>query len=168
MLICKIGGASFTTSVFHGLYMFETVSLSQRYASLPQCFYTLVKPQPLDNTSWLAWNDVLAVQFGLPELAPDGELKALLSGEQSDESKPPLAMKYAGHQFGTYNPDLGDGRGLLLGEMTDQNGQVFDLHIKGAGLTPYSRMRTCLQTGVRKWKSAVRLSLTCSTPSASL
>ncbi|TFH91790.1 protein adenylyltransferase SelO [Vibrio ouci] len=134
--------------------MSTTVTLSQRYASLPQCFYTFVKPQPLDDSRWVAWNEALAIQFGLPQSAPTGELKALLSGEQCDESRPPLAMKYAGHQFGTYNPELGDGRGLLLGEMTAQNGQVYDLHIKGAGLTPYSRMgdgRAVLRSTIREY-----------------
>lgn len=128
--------------------------LTQRFASLPSCFYTFISPQPLDNSSWVEWNSELATELGLPESSPNGELKRFLSGEISYDEAPSLAMKYAGHQFGTYNPDLGDGRGLLLGEITARNGEVFDLHIKGAGLTPYSRMgdgRAVLRSTIREY-----------------
>jgi len=134
--------------------MSAPINLSHRFVNLPNSFYTLVQPQPLDNTEWVAWNQNLAVQFGLSVTAPSGELKNLLSGEGVDESLPSLAMKYAGHQFGVYNPDLGDGRGLLLGELKDNNNQLFDLHIKGTGLTPYSRMgdgRAVLRSTIREY-----------------
>uniref|UniRef100_UPI0018F0D537 protein adenylyltransferase SelO family protein n=1 Tax=Vibrio cholerae TaxID=666 RepID=UPI0018F0D537 len=58
------------------------------------------------------------------------------------------------HQFGVYNPDLGDGRGLLLAEMATKQGDVFDIHLKGAGLTPYSRMgdgRAVLRSSLREY-----------------
>ncbi|KJY85212.1 hypothetical protein TW81_01020 [Vibrio galatheae] len=127
---------------------------SRRFAALPQAFYSYVTPQPLDNTRWVVWNSELACQFELPSNAPNGELKQILSGEQISQDAPPLAMKYAGHQFGAYNPDLGDGRGVLLGELTNQTNDVFDLHLKGAGLTPYSRMgdgRAVLRSTIREY-----------------
>lgn len=136
----------------NGLYMLP--SLSHRFLSLPASFYTEVMPQPLDNSEWVIWNSDFARQFDLSTTAPDGDLKALLAGEAIIEGAPPIAMKYAGHQFGAYNPDLGDGRGLLLGELTDNSGQVYDLHIKGAGLTPYSRMgdgRAVLRSTIREY-----------------
>lgn len=99
------------------------------------------------------WNTRLAQQFGLPE-APNDELLLSLSGQQLPADFSPVAMKYAGHQFGVYNPELGDGRGLLLAEMATKQGDVFDIHLKGAGLTPYSRMgdgRAVLRSSIREY-----------------
>ncbi len=115
------------------------------------------------------WNTRLAQQFGLPE-APNDELLLSLSGQQLPANFKPVLMKYAGHQFGVYNPDLGDGRGLLLAEMVTKQGDVFDIHLKGAGLTPYSRMgmgeRCCVHhfvniCAVKRWqdKALPRLAL---------
>ena len=149
------GYASFAViCTVNGLYMFSLSALTHRFASLPEAFYTHVDPQPLDNTRWVIWNDQFAEQFTLPQLAPEGELKQFLTGEVIIKNRPPLAMKYAGHQFGVYNPDLGDGRGLLLGELINDRNEVFDLHIKGAGLTPYSRMgdgRAVLRSTIREY-----------------
>lgn len=134
--------------------MKNTLSISNRFAKLPNTFFTPVMPQPLANTHWVTWNSSLANQFGLPAAPPTGELKQQLAGEVVHLQFSPLAMKYAGHQFGVYNPDLGDGRGLLLCELTDQQGSVFDLHLKGAGLTPYSRMgdgRAVLRSTIREY-----------------
>jgi len=62
-----------------------------------------------------------------------------LSGSKAPEGATPLAMAYAGHQFGGFSPQLGDGRALLLGEILDTDGNRFDLHLKGSGRTPFSR-----------------------------
>ncbi|UPQ88759.1 protein adenylyltransferase SelO [Vibrio sinaloensis] len=129
-------------------------SLSYRFAQLPHQFYSSVIPQPLTYTRWVAWNSALAQRFDLPSEAPQGVLKQQLSGESLFDGPSPVAMKYAGHQFGVYNPELGDGRGLLLGEMRDAHGDYFDLHLKGAGLTPYSRMgdgRAVLRSTIREY-----------------
>ncbi|TXY08512.1 protein adenylyltransferase SelO [Vibrio mimicus] len=129
------------------------VRLSQRFAALPKAFYTSIRPQPLENVRWGMWNAPLAQEFGLPEV-PNSELLAALSGQQLPADFAPLAMKYAGHQFGVYNPDLGDGRGLLLAEMASKTGDVYDIHLKGAGLTPYSRMgdgRAVLRSSIREY-----------------
>jgi len=133
--------------------IWDTVSLSNRYSALPKSFYTPIQPQPLEGVRWVAWNSELAQQFGLPE-KPDDELLKTLSGEVVPEHFSPLAMKYAGHQFGAYNPDLGDGRGLLLAEIASLEGDVYDIHLKGAGLTPYSRMgdgRAVLRSSIREY-----------------
>lgn len=133
--------------------VWNSVHLSQRFAALPKGFYTLIRPQPLQNVRWGMWNAALAQEFGLPEM-PNDELLASLSGQRLSANFAPLAMKYAGHQFGVYNPDLGDGRGLLLAEMATKRGEVFDIHLKGAGLTPYSRMgdgRAVLRSSIREY-----------------
>lgn len=130
------------------------LKLSHRYLNFPSSFYTLVKPQPLAHSRWVAWNGELARNFGLSKKAPQNEVQTFLFGEVTDEEHPSLAMKYAGHQFGSYNPELGDGRGLLLGELTDTAGIKHDLHLKGAGLTPYSRMgdgRAVLRSTIREY-----------------
>ncbi len=131
----------------------DKAQISRRFSQLPTAFYSPVLPQPLTGVRWVAWNGDLAKRFAL-SAAPNDELLAIFSGEQSSDQFYPLAMKYAGHQFGTYNPDLGDGRGLLLGEMADVNGEVFDIHLKGAGKTPYSRMgdgRAVLRSTIREY-----------------
>lgn len=135
--------------------LFSALPFSHRFADLPRSFYTPVDPQPLTDTHWVVWNDQFAAQFGLPSdpnYTP--ELLHAFSGEAMPEAFFPLAMKYAGHQFGVYNPDLGDGRGLLLAEITNKSGRVFDIHLKGAGLTPYSRMgdgRAVLRSTIREY-----------------
>ncbi len=133
---------------------FSSPKFSTRFAQLPSSFFTFVSPQPLDNSQWVMWNSELAKNVGLPSNAPLDVLKQQLSGDKTHPDFAPLAMKYAGHQFGVYNPDLGDGRGLLLCELTAQDGRVFDLHLKGAGLTPYSRMgdgRAVLRSTIREY-----------------
>ncbi|EOB6679800.1 protein adenylyltransferase SelO [Vibrio vulnificus] len=134
--------------------LWSSVKFAQRYAQLPTVFYRLVTPQPLDNSRWVIWNGELAQRFALPEHADDPQLLAVFSGAEPFSAFKPLAMKYAGHQFGVYNPDLGDGRGLLLAEMQNQQGQWFDIHLKGAGLTPFSRMgdgRAVLRSTLREY-----------------
>ncbi|NRF14828.1 protein adenylyltransferase SelO [Vibrio coralliilyticus] len=132
----------------------SSLNLNYRFSKFPSAFYTHVQPQALDNSRWVAWNSELARQFSLPLQAPQDSLKSFLAGELKPMPIPCLAMKYAGHQFGIYNPDLGDGRGLLLGEISNQSGILFDIHLKGAGLTPYSRMgdgRAVLRSTIREY-----------------
>jgi uncharacterized protein YdiU (UPF0061 family) len=88
----------------------------------------------------LVLNDPLAVELGIdPETlrGPDG--LRLLTGTLVPSGATPVAQAYAGHQFGGYAPRLGDGRALLLGELTDREGRLRDLHLKGSGRTPFSR-----------------------------
>ncbi|CAH1523380.1 Protein adenylyltransferase SelO [Vibrio owensii] len=133
--------------------VWEGVNFTHRFSELPSAFFTYVTPQLLDNTRWVVWNGEFAQQFGLPATENE-ELLNVFTGQKEFAPFYPLAMKYAGHQFGVYNPDLGDGRGLLLAEMQHQDGTWFDIHLKGAGLTPYSRMgdgRAVLRSTIREY-----------------
>lgn len=135
--------------------IWNSLSLSTRYSELPPLLFTHVPPQPLNNVHWIMWNEKLAKRFNLPlDPAADAELLSGFSGEVVPSQFSPLAMKYAGHQFGSYNPDLGDGRGLLLAEIKDKAGASFDIHLKGAGRTPYSRSgdgRAVLRSTIREY-----------------
>lgn len=133
--------------------LFNQVSFHHRYSSLPDVFYTRQPPEPLLDQNWIVWNSNFAEQFHLPVEA-DSTLLDILTGKVEHDGFAPLAMKYAGHQFGIYNPDLGDGRGLLLTELENHEGEVWDLHLKGAGMTPYSRMgdgRAVLRSTIREY-----------------
>lgn len=88
----------------------------------------------------LRLNRPLAENLGLdPSDLDTAQGAAFLSGAASPDGATPLAMAYAGHQFGGFSPQLGDGRALLVGELIDQDGQRRDLHLKGSGRTPFSR-----------------------------
>lgn len=110
------------------------------YASLPEQMFAFVAPTPVSKPAFIQFNDALAERLGLDKetlQSPDG--LALLSGNQVDGTYPPLAQAYAGHQFGNWNPQLGDGRAVLLGEVVAPDGQRFDMQLKGSGRTPFSR-----------------------------
>ncbi|HEY5783469.1 MAG TPA: YdiU family protein [Microlunatus sp.] len=88
----------------------------------------------------LVLDEELAAELGIDPAwfrSPDG--LSLLTGNQPPPGATPVAQAYAGHQFGGYNPRLGDGRALLLGELRDPSGRLHDLHLKGSGPTPFSR-----------------------------
>ncbi|HYW02953.1 MAG TPA: YdiU family protein [Gammaproteobacteria bacterium] len=110
------------------------------YARLPESFYARVAPTPVPAPRLLRLNRPLAGELGLDPAwlaSPDGV--AMLAGNRVPESSRPLAMAYAGHQFGNFVPQLGDGRAVLLGELVDAAGVRRDVHLKGAGRTPFSR-----------------------------
>jgi uncharacterized protein YdiU (UPF0061 family) len=94
----------------------------------------------VQKAEWLHLNTELACQLGLSpdDLASDDGL-AILAGNRVLEGTHPLSMAYSGHQFGGFSPLLGDGRAILLGEVRDGNGRLWDIQLKGAGLTPFSR-----------------------------
>ena len=87
----------------------------------------------------LRLNEPLAEALGLDVDSLQANGAAMLCGAQTPTGSRPLAMAYAGHQFGNFSPQLGDGRALLLGELTDRQGRLCDLHLKGSGATPFSR-----------------------------
>ncbi len=110
------------------------------YARLPARFYALQPPEPAPAPALLRLNEGLAERLGLDTAAlrtPEGV--AMLAGGALPASAQPLSMAYAGHQFGNWVPQLGDGRAVLLGEVVAPDGKRFDLHLKGAGRTPFSR-----------------------------
>jgi uncharacterized protein YdiU (UPF0061 family) len=109
------------------------------YSTLAPRFYRRVQPAPVKNPELVAFNRRLAEELGL---APDDilrEASTLLSGNQLPDDSVPIAMAYAGHQFGNFVPSLGDGRAILLGEIKGRDGILRDIQLKGAGLTPFSR-----------------------------
>src|SRR5688572_2578657 len=108
------------------------------YASLSPRFYERVLPTPVKDPQLVIFNRSLADELGLK---PDVEREAatVFSGNQLPEDSNPIAMAYAGHQFGSFVPQLGDGRAILLGEIRDRVGVVRDVQLKGAGLTRFSR-----------------------------
>ena len=110
------------------------------YHSLGSDYVTPTVATPVSAPKWLAWNTQLAEQLGWPEHwgHNDSTLNTLAGNTQFEGSKPGAAA-YAGHQFGNYNPQLGDGRAILLGEWRRPDGQLLDIQLKGAGPTPYSR-----------------------------
>jgi len=109
------------------------------YASLPDRFYARVDPTPVADPQLVAFNTSLANDLGLEPAAVEPAAADLLSGNRPPEDARPIAMAYAGHQFGTFVPQLGDGRAILLGELEGRDGALHDLQLKGAGLTPFSR-----------------------------
>lgn len=109
------------------------------YAALPSRFYARVVPAPSPSPQLVALNDGLARDLGLGPPALEPQAASLLSGNRLPEDADPIAMAYAGHQFGGFVPSLGDGRAILLGELRDRDGALRDVQLKGAGLTPFSR-----------------------------
>ncbi|MFO0625907.1 MAG: YdiU family protein [Polyangiales bacterium] len=110
------------------------------YARLPAHFYARAPLHPAPAPRWLAVNVELGASLGLTvdELrAP--ELLLALAGNRVPEGAEPIALAYAGHQFGGFVPRLGDGRALLLGEALDAQGRRWDVQLKGSGPTPFSR-----------------------------
>lgn len=129
-----------------------TVQFDNRYQRELPGTYARLTPTPMKNPRWVAWNEPLARELNWPN-PPDDDVLAAFSGHGQLEGTDPIAQKYAGHQFGTFNPDLGDGRGLLLGEWVDGQGQHWDFHLKGAGKTPFSRFgdgRAVLRSSIRE------------------
>ena len=110
------------------------------YARLPERFFQPVYPAPVAKPQLIRFNAALATELGLsPDVTDAARLAAIFSGNAVPTGAEPLAMAYSGHQFGQFNPQLGDGRAILLGEVVDANGQRRDIQLKGAGETPFSR-----------------------------
>ena len=114
--------------------------LKNSYLNLPQDFYSKELPDVFKNPSLIKINHDLADDFDLDisSLKSEAGIK-ILSGSDIPTNLTPIALAYAGHQFGHFNPQLGDGRALLLAEIIDKNQQKFDVQLKGSGQTIYSR-----------------------------
>ncbi len=110
------------------------------YSRLPQRFFAPQSPVPVAAPAPIAVNDALARRLGLdPQALASAEGTLMLAGNLVPEGAAPIAQAYAGHQFGGWVPQLGDGRAVLLGEIVAPDGARFDLALKGAGQTPFSR-----------------------------
>ncbi|OBU29147.1 YdiU family protein [Photobacterium kishitanii] len=139
----------------------STLTFANSYSDLPTSLGTQVAAQPLDNPFLIHFNPLVAEKLELASTtALNPSFINIFSGNATLAGLSPLAMKYCGHQFGQYNPDLGDGRGLLLGEVLTSNGKKWDLHLKGSGKTPYSRMgdgRAVLRSSVREYLASAAM-----------
>jgi serine/tyrosine/threonine adenylyltransferase len=110
------------------------------YARLPERFFARLSPTPVRAPRLIRLNEPLAARLGLePDLLSGAEGVEVLAGNRVAETAEPIAAAYAGHQFGTFVPQLGDGRAILLGELVDRAGVRRDVQLKGSGRTPYSR-----------------------------
>ncbi|MVT68253.1 YdiU family protein [Bradyrhizobium pachyrhizi] len=110
------------------------------YSALPANFFARVAPTPVAAPRLIKLNRPLAVQLGLdPDLLSTPEGAEILAGKRLPDGADPIAMAYAGHQFGHFVPQLGDGRAILLGEVIDKEGVRRDIQLKGSGPTPFSR-----------------------------
>ncbi|WP_170368582.1 protein adenylyltransferase SelO [Ruegeria arenilitoris] len=115
-----------------------TIPFDNSYARLPGAFYARQSPEPVRAPRLLAFNDDLARVLGIsPGDAQD--MAEVFAGNTLPDGAEPLAQLYSGHQFGNYNPQLGDGRAVLLGEVVGTDGIRRDIQLKGSGRTPFSR-----------------------------
>src|SRR5882762_1965881 len=115
------------------------IQFEHSYSALAPRIYARVGPTPVANPQLVVFNRCLAKELGLDPDVIECEAAAMLSGNQVPDDSNPIAMAYAGHQFGNFVPQLGDGRAILLGELRGRDGVLRDLQLKGAGLTPFSR-----------------------------
>jgi serine/tyrosine/threonine adenylyltransferase len=119
----------------HKLFRFDN-----SYARLPGHFYARLNPTPVRSPRLIKLNRLLAEMLGLDlALFDEATATAIFSGNVIPEGGEPIAMAYAGHQFGQLVPQLGDGRAILLGEVIGRDHKRWDIHFKGSGQTPFSR-----------------------------
>jgi serine/tyrosine/threonine adenylyltransferase len=125
------------------------------FAQLGSAFFTPLKPQPMPSPYWVGRSRALARELGLSdEWMQSQEALQALTGNALLAGSQPLASVYSGHQFGQWAGQLGDGRAILLGEMVAKDGQNWEIQLKGAGLTPYSRRgdgRAVLRSSIREF-----------------
>jgi serine/tyrosine/threonine adenylyltransferase len=129
----------------------ETGDLRPRQT--PGVLYSQAQPTPVREPKLLAWSDELARELGIQKPSDEKDI-TILSGNLVTPTMQPYAACYAGHQFGNWAGQLGDGRALTLGEWEAPNGQTWELQLKGAGPTPYSRRadgRAVLRSSVREF-----------------
>lgn len=126
-----------------------------RYTDLPPLFYSHVPPTPLPAPYLVSFNADAARLIGLAvSEAHRADFAEHFSGNRLPPRAQPLAMLYAGHQFGQYVSQLGDGRAIMLGELRSQFGELWEIQLKGAGVTPYSRRgdgRAVLRSSIREY-----------------
>jgi uncharacterized protein YdiU (UPF0061 family) len=116
------------------------IHFDNSYLQLPDRFYTRLNPTPVENPGALRVNHALAELLGVDvDWLDSAAGTEVIAGNRVPEGADPIATVYAGHQFGGYNPQLGDGRAVLLGEVLARDGRRYDIQLKGSGPTPYSR-----------------------------
>lgn len=139
----------------------DELTFDNRFARLGDAFSTTVLPEPIADPRLVVASEAALALLDLDLAQAEQPLFAeIFSGHKLWAEADPRAMVYSGHQFGSYNPRLGDGRGLLLGEVYNDAGEHWDLHLKGAGQTPYSRMgdgRAVLRSSIREFLASEAL-----------
>jgi len=139
----------------------DELTFDNRFARLGDAFSAHVLPEPIDNPRLVVASPAALALLDLDAASADTEEFAqLFGGHKLWADAEPRAMVYSGHQFGGYTPQLGDGRGLLLGEVYNNVGEHWDLHLKGAGQTPFSRMgdgRAVLRSSIREFLASEAL-----------
>lgn len=126
---------NYKTNNVHLIFQFDN-----SYSRLPEDFFAKVIPAKPVKPELIKWNTDLAEALGLKmEFFSDEDIAHFFSGHKLAPGSTPIALTYAGHQFGYFVPRLGDGRAVLLGEVLNPAGQRFDIQLKGAGRTPFSR-----------------------------
>lgn len=127
------------------------MKLSNSYIGLPEEFYQLIAPTPVKSPTMLAFNNSLAEELGIK--LKEQEKIDYFSGNTLPLKSVPIALNYAGHQFGNFVHELGDGRAVLLGEVRSKNAN-YDLQLKGSGITQFSRQgdgRSALGPVIREY-----------------
>jgi uncharacterized protein YdiU (UPF0061 family) len=124
------------------------------FSTLPEHFYSKVQPQSLSHPYLVSINKELANELGIdPAIFKTNEGLEVFTGNKILKSSIPISTVYSGHQFGHWAGQLGDGRAILLGDLKTENG-TFEIQLKGAGLTPYSRRgdgRAVLRSSIREY-----------------
>jgi uncharacterized protein YdiU (UPF0061 family) len=120
--------------------MTASISFDNTYAALPDRFFARVRPAGASAPRLIKLNRALAEELGLDaEWLASPEGTEVLAGRRVPEGAASIATAYAGHQFGNFVPQLGDGRAILIGEVVGRDGKRRDLQLKGSGRTPFSR-----------------------------
>jgi uncharacterized protein YdiU (UPF0061 family) len=140
---------------FPPLHTLDSLNFDNSYGRLPDAFHAKLKPTPMPDPYLVSFNEAAAGLLDLdPAEAGRPEFLRYFAGHDLLPGSEPLAMLYAGHQFGHYVSQLGDGRAILLGEVVNSRGERWDLHLKGAGETPFSRSgdgRAVLRSSIREY-----------------
>ncbi|MEO8331955.1 MAG: protein adenylyltransferase SelO [Gallionella sp.] len=133
----------------------DQLNFENTYARLPDSFHSRLHPTPLPDPYLVSFNPNAARLIDLDsEEISRADFTEHFTGNRLLPGAEPLAMLYAGHQFGHFVPQLGDGRAILLGEIRNRAGELWDVQLKGAGITPYSRQgdgRAVLRSSIREY-----------------
>jgi len=131
-----------------------TFNFDNSYSRLPDIFYENVNPQPVKQPQLITFNQALGHSLGIQNLESNALLAETFSGNFIPNGSSPIALAYAGHQFGHFVNQLGDGRAVLLGEVINGQNERFDIQLKGSGKTKFSRQgdgRSALGPVIREY-----------------
>nr|WP_219845918.1 YdiU family protein [Emcibacter nanhaiensis] len=141
--------------------MIDSLSFDNRFAELGEPFFAPMRARPLPDARMVTFSREAAQLLDLhPDWLGSAEAVNIFAGHEVPEQAQPLSMVYAGHQFGGYSAQLGDGRGILLGQVRNKAGELWDIHTKGSGKTPFSRFgdgRAVLRSCIREYLASEAL-----------